>query len=272
MEIGILAVITFAAVALISPASSGLTGKTEEYNVIRGRYCSQEIDDASPPGELQASFNSSFDRVKEQILHSHWGAANVSASPAASSPEVDMYGQCFKDAKQAGCSHCFQRAAQLSACLPSASAAIFFDGCFLRYTLGGGGAWARVGDHASCAGPFTGDDSGGASMRGEFGKKVRSAMELLTQAVVSGAGFGVLLDRGGVKDIYALGQCWNHVTSEACRRCVDAAGARLYQDCGRPGATGGRAMFENCFVRYATYKFFHADPDHDTEGESPPTN
>ncbi|XP_031287769.1 cysteine-rich receptor-like protein kinase 1 [Pistacia vera] len=176
-------------------------------------------------------------------------------------PPPNIYGlaQCHEDLSSTDCELCFAAArTKVPRCLPSESARIFLDGCFLRYddydffkeTID------PVYDTVNCSSPtgLLADDS----LHKQFEAKLGELITNVTRQAKSNEGFAVAEGKGGVVSVYALAQCWATVSDEGCGQCLDKAGQEL-RNCS-PGSDG-RAMYTGCYMRYSVERFFNTEPE-----------
>ncbi|KAJ0048516.1 hypothetical protein Pint_15483 [Pistacia integerrima] len=176
-------------------------------------------------------------------------------------PPPNIYGlaQCHEDLSSTDCELCFAAArTKVPRCLPSESARIFLDGCFLRYddydffkeTID------PVYDTVNCSSPtgLLADDS----LHKQFEAKLGELITNVTRQAKSNGGFAVAEGKGGVVSVYALAQCWATVSDEGCGQCLDKAGQEL-RNCS-PGSDG-RAMYTGCYMRYSVERFFNTEPE-----------
>lgn len=89
-------------------------------------------------------------------------------------------------------------------------------------------------------------------MRGglDFPTAVGDLVENLAQLALTNNGFGVMEQKG----VFGLGQCWESLSKEECRVCLNKAKTEA-KGCLPRGE--GRSMNAGCFLRYSTHKFFN---------------
>ncbi|XP_062116218.1 cysteine-rich receptor-like protein kinase 1 isoform X2 [Humulus lupulus] len=227
-----------------------------------GRLCGSS--EYTPLTNFIPNFIVAMDNVQIELSIKNWGASNISAP----NPPVFAFAQCFGDLSAPDCRSCFAVArTKLPNCLPSVSARLYLDGCYLRYdnhsfiheTID------EKHDKISC-GPPT-DFSSDELMRSEFVRKVKEVLSILTAKAVNKGGYAVDEDRGGVEGVFGLAQCWKTLSKDECRNCLLNASAALL-DCAP--AAEGRAMFAGCYLRYSTDRFFHVEPQQEEENEVSP--
>ncbi|CAM8972670.1 unnamed protein product [Rhodiola kirilowii] len=197
------------------------------------------------------NFNNLMNRLTG-ILDDNMEGMDYISSPL---PPILGFAQCHGDLTQDECRTCFAKArALVSSCPPASTARVFLDGCFLRYdqrTMIDQFA-DKTNDRVNCSSVDGNLDD--QLMRMEFGKKVRIALQNITFKAPRSQGFAVAESKGGVNRVYVLGQCWEMVTEDGCRACLDNAGQMLMTEC-VPG-NEGRALNAGCYVRYSTEKFY----------------
>ncbi|BFG26916.1 hypothetical protein CerSpe_131900 [Prunus speciosa] len=193
------------------------------------------------------AFVKEMESLSQLITTHHWGTHFVNSTPP-------MYGlaQCFQDLSHTDCLLCYAACrTKIPRCLPSLSATIFLDGCYLRY------------DNYSFYQQPT-DPSRDAVIcsssskhelenedRMEFVKNVGFAIRNVTKAAVDNGGFGVAQVKGSV---YALAQCWKTVGRDGCRACLEKGGEAVR---GCAPKKEGKALNAGCYLRYSTEKFYN---------------
>ncbi|CAJ1780903.1 unnamed protein product [Sphenostylis stenocarpa] len=217
-----------------------------------GLYC------GSTKAPLKANYIPSFIKEMEslsQLVTSHnWGThfENISGS------SIPIYGfaQCFGDLSHTDCLLCYAASrTKLPRCLPSVSARIYLDGCFLRYD--------NYSFYAEDTDPLR-DTVNCTSQHGmavdeterlELEERLERVVESVgNMAVAKGGSFAV----GEVEGVYALAQCWNTVGSDGCRECLRKAGREVR---GCLPKRDGRALNAGCYLRYSIDKFYNEDGD-----------
>ncbi|XP_061348804.1 cysteine-rich receptor-like protein kinase 42 isoform X2 [Gastrolobium bilobum] len=214
-----------------------------------GLYC------GTSKAPLKANYIPSFIKEMEslsQVVTNHnWGTHFVNISGA-----IPIYGfaQCFKDLSHTDCLLCYAASrTKLPRCLPSVSARIYLDGCFLRYD--NYSFYSEVTDPLMDTVNCT-SQNGVAVDEAERFELQKSVAEVVDRvavlAVDKGGGFSV----GEVEGVYALAQCWNTVGSDGCRDCLMKAGKEVK---GCLPKREGRALNAGCYLRYSTEKFYNEE-------------
>ena len=96
-----------------------------------GHYCSTQKSQTS--GDYLPIFTKEMEKLLELVTKQNWGTHSEGMSSTTTTP---IYGlaQCFQDLSSIDCLQCFASSrTKLPRCLPSVSARIYLDGCFLRY-------------------------------------------------------------------------------------------------------------------------------------------
>ncbi|XVF58028.1 hypothetical protein PTKIN_Ptkin07bG0029400 [Pterospermum kingtungense] len=184
--------------------------------------------------------------LSEVINTSHFASYNFS-SATDSTPPMFALAQCHQDLSQTDCFQCFAISrTRLPRCLPSLSARIFLDGCFLRYDN-----YSFFQEPVSAAFDNVTCSSNNATLSGLslFGRNVDYAVGNVTSIALSNRGFGTV----GVNGVYALAQCWQSVLAEGCRQCLQKAATAVR---GCAPKEEGRGMNAGCYLRYSTTKFY----------------
>ncbi|KAL6135800.1 hypothetical protein ACLB2K_068025 [Fragaria x ananassa] len=206
-----------------------------------------------PNASFIPTFVAEMESLSDLITKHHWGTHFVNSTPP-------MYGlaQCFNDLSHTDCLLCYAASrTAIPRCLPSLSATIFLDGCFLRYDSYSFYKEASVPgvDSVVCGGEEAADAA-------VFEGNVKEVVERVKRSAAENGGFGVA-EVGG--EVYGLGQCWETVGGEGCRECLEK-GAAAVRGCG--GKTEGRALNAGCYLRYSTRKFYNdkGETEHDKHG------
>ncbi|KAI4350664.1 hypothetical protein L6164_005097 [Bauhinia variegata] len=209
-----------------------------------GLYCG----DVKAP--LKANYVPSFvkemESLSQLVATSNWGVHFVNST-------VPIYGfaQCFHDLSRTDCLLCYAASrTKLPRCLPSVSARIYLDGCFLRYDNYNFYTEDTnpKRDTVNCSSQY--GLVVGEKEKLELSKSVGQVIDNVSRIAVSeGKGFGV----GEVEGIYALAQCWKTVGVNGCRNCLNKA-AKQVRGC-VPNREG-RALNAGCYLRYSTVKFY----------------
>lgn len=200
------------------------------------------------------SFTKEMESISQLVTNHNWGTHVVNIS--GSSIPIYGFAQCFKDLSNTDCLLCYAASrTKLPRCLPSVSARIYLDGCFLRYD--------NYSFYAEVSDPLR-DTLNCTSQHGtvvdkterlELEESVGRVVESVTnRALAKGGGFAV----GEVEGVYALAQCWNTIGSDGCRECLRKAGKEVR---GCLPKRDGRALNAGCYLRYSTNKFYNEDGD-----------
>ncbi|OIV89271.1 hypothetical protein TanjilG_23764 [Lupinus angustifolius] len=210
-----------------------------------GLYCgtSKSITNAN----YIPSFIKEMETLSQLVTNHNWGTHSVNVS------DIPIYGfaQCFNDLSHTDCLLCYAASrTKLPRCLPSVSARIYLDGCFLRYD--NYSFYSEdidpLRDTVNCTSQRGAVVDEGNRLRLE--KSVAEVVDRVAMIAVSGSGFAV----GEVEGVYALAQCWNSVGSEGCRDCLRKGGKEVR---GCLPKKEGRALNAGCYLRYSTEKFYH---------------
>ncbi|KAL7607382.1 hypothetical protein Lser_V15G20706 [Lactuca serriola] len=169
--------------------------------------------------------------------------------------------QCHEDLSRTDCLVCYavSRTA-LPICLPGTSGRVFLDGCFLRYDNYSffQEAVDPATDTKNCTSSLPNSNNWNDFKGGfpEFNQSVVDLVENLTQSAVNNSGFGVMELNG----VYGLAQCWESLTTEECRICMNKAKSEATSCL---PSREGRSMNAGCYFRYSTEKFYDNDPQAD---------
>jgi hypothetical protein len=210
-----------------------------------GLYCG--TFKTPPSANFIPTFVKEMESLSQLVTDNHWGTHFVNSTPP-------MYGlaQCLQDLSDIDCQLCYAASrTKLPRCLPSTSACIYLDGCFLRYD---NYSFYRESvnpliDTVNCS-----SESGlvvDEVARVEFVNSVGFVIENVTRTAVTNGGFGLAEVKGSV---YALAQCWKTVGSDGCRECLEKAGKAVK---GCAPRRDGRGLYAGCYLRYSTEKFYN---------------
>ncbi|XP_027350792.1 cysteine-rich receptor-like protein kinase 42 isoform X2 [Abrus precatorius] len=203
-----------------------------------GLYCGKNR--APLKANYIPSFIKEMETLSQQVTDHNWGShfINISAIP------IFGLAQCFHDLSHTDCLLCYAASrTKLPRCLPSVSARIYLDGCFLRYD--------NYNFYSESTDPSR--DTVNCTSQVELQMSVGRLVDSVTAlAVAKARGFAV----GDVKGVYALAQCWNTVGSEGCRECLRKA-AKEVKTC--LPKREGRALNAGCYLRYSTHKFYNEE-------------
>ncbi|KAK1441192.1 hypothetical protein QVD17_07033 [Tagetes erecta] len=205
------------------------------------------------------TFVQAMERLSTNLNNSNTNFATTNITDPNSPPFYALI-QCHRDLSRTDCLVCYAVSrTSVPACLPSVSGRIFLDGCFVRYDNHSffQEAVDEVTDTRNCNSSI-GNDGFGDFEGGfvEFNTSVNGLVENVTNMAVGNGGFGV----GGLNGVYGLAQCWESLSDEECRVCLDK-GKREVIGC--LPSREGRSMNAGCFLRYSTQKFFN----NDTQGD-----
>ncbi|KAL2335717.1 hypothetical protein Fmac_016930 [Flemingia macrophylla] len=214
-----------------------------------GKYCGTH---KAAPGDdnYVHIFTKEMERLQEIVTKHKWGTHSENMSST-----TPIYGlaQCFQDLSLIDCLQCFAEIrTKLPRCLPSVSARIYLDGCFLRYDNYSFYTedTDSLRDAVNCTsqnGAVVGDEAKKLVFAESVGKVVES---VVGEAMNEGGGFAVGHDEG----VYALAQCWKSVGRKGCGHCLKKAGNEVK---GCLPRREGRALNSGCYLRYSTIKFYN---------------
>ncbi|KAF4381585.1 hypothetical protein F8388_021213 [Cannabis sativa] len=217
-----------------------------------------------PPANVSVvpTFVKEFEGLAQAINTSHWATHFDNTTNAL----LPMYGlaQCHQDLSNMDCLLCYAASrTRLPRCLPSVSARIYLDGCFLRYDNYSfyNESTDPVRDSYNCSSVSAPLD--GSISRSKFAAEVRFVIGNATMAATAanGTGFGVAAGEG----VYALAQCWKTVSAEGCRACLDKASVEAKKCVPKKE---GRSMNAGCYLRYSTDKFYNDEAEADNRKSS----
>ncbi|KAK7316472.1 hypothetical protein VNO77_35530 [Canavalia gladiata] len=211
-----------------------------------GHYCGTHK--APPKGNYFPSFAKEMEKLSEVVTNHNWG------THSENKPNIPIYAlaQCFQDLSHVDCLLCFAAGrTKLPRCLPSVSARIYLDGCFLRYDNYSfySEDTDPLRDTVNCTSQYGSvvDEAERLEFVNNVGKVVDNVVRI---AVTEGGGFAV----GEGEGVYALAQCWKTVGEKGCRDCLRKAGNEVR---GCLPKREGRALNSGCYLRYSTAKFYN---------------
>ncbi|KAK7339547.1 hypothetical protein VNO77_20221 [Canavalia gladiata] len=196
------------------------------------------------------SFIKEMESLSQLVTNNNWGThfVNISAIP------IFGFAQCFHDLSHTDCLLCYAASrTKLPRCLPSVSARIYLDGCFLRYD--------NYSFFSEDTDPLR-DTVNCTSLHGEpLDETQRFELRRSVERVVDGVAIDAVAKVGGFavgefKGVYALAQCWNTVGSDGCRDCLRKARKDVK---GCLPQREGRALNAGCYLRYSTHKFYNEE-------------
>ncbi|CAK9176142.1 unnamed protein product [Ilex paraguariensis] len=190
--------------------------------------------------------------LSKLVTANDWGKYHVFNS----TPPIYALAQCFQDLSHTDCLLCYAASrTRLPRCLPSVSARIYLDGCFLRYDNHSfyNESTDPVRDRVNCSSSLGKLDRNEAATL-KFEKGIGELIDNVTESAVLNGGFGV----SAMKGVYGLAQCWKTVSKEGCRECLEKAGKDVK---GCFPSREGRALNAGCYFRYSTKKFFSSEAE-----------
>ncbi|GLT31923.1 hypothetical protein SLA2020_066220 [Shorea laevis] len=223
---------------------------------VSGLFCGT----SRPPPQVNIIplFTQEMQGLSQLINASHFITYELNSSSA-----LPLYAlaQCHHDLSQTDCLVCYTVSRTiLPRCIPFVSGRIFLDGCFLRYDN-----YSFYNESVSSTADKVNCSSDNVALvdhdRVGFVRNVGYAVGNVTAIAVSKGGFGVVAAEG----VYALAQCWESLSTEGCRECLEKA-ANEVKSC--PPKKEGRGMNSGCYLRYSTEKFYGngGDTGHDGHG------
>ncbi|KAJ9135349.1 hypothetical protein P3X46_032542 [Hevea brasiliensis] len=197
--------------------------------------------------DLVPAFVKEMEALSQLINNTHFATYHLNNS------SVPIYAltQCHGDLSQTDCLLCYAASrTKIPRCLPSVSARIYLDGCFLRYDKYDffQEAVSLSLDTFKCSQEnFSG--SGDENGKLKFDSSVGYAVANVTSKAVENGGFAVT----GIDGVYALAQCWESVGKNGCVECLEKAVKEVK---GCLPSKEGIGMNAGCYLRYSTDKFF----------------
>ncbi|KAL8231595.1 hypothetical protein R6Q57_001373 [Mikania cordata] len=199
------------------------------------------------------TFVQAMERLSSNLNNSNNNFAVTNVTDPTLAPFYALI-QCHRDLSRTDCLVCYavSRTA-VPGCLPRTSGRIFLDGCFVRYD--NYSFFQEAVDPATDARNCTSgvlrtnwDDFEGGLV--EFNRSANELVENVTNLALNNGGFGVM----GLKGVYGLAQCWESLTNDECRVCLNKAKSEAIRCL---PSREGRSMIAGCYLRYSTQKFFN---------------
>ncbi|KAL5725189.1 non-specific serine/threonine protein kinase [Ranunculus cassubicifolius] len=208
------------------------------------------------PQKIIPSFVQQMEGISKIVDKQGWGTFEY-----GSDPRLYSLAQCMNDLSHTDCLLCFTEArTKLPRCIPSLSARVHLDGCFLRWDNYSFYQEATDNQHDAsvCNSSAVSNQE---YLKSEFTTKVKEMIANVTDTAVkgiavNGKGFNVAEVKTGAGNVYALAQCWESLNQSGCRTCLNKA-AREVNQC-LPGKEG-RGLNAGCYLRYSTEKFYNED-------------
>ncbi|KDP45316.1 hypothetical protein JCGZ_09565 [Jatropha curcas] len=211
-----------------------------------GLVCGNSTQTMKTPSGFIPAFVKEMETLSQLINNTHFATYHLNST-------VPMYAlaQCHHDLSQNDCLLCFAASrTKLPRCLPSASARIYLDGCFLRYDK-----YNFFKESVSFAFDAVNCSQENVSRLDDENEKVKFATSVgyalgnVSSKAIKNGGFGV----AGTDGVYALVQCWDSIGEDGCRKCLEKAEKEVQRCVPRKE---GRAMNAGCYLRYSTDKFY----------------
>ncbi|XP_022773677.1 cysteine-rich receptor-like protein kinase 42 [Durio zibethinus] len=225
--------------------------------LISSSFCDPRISNAgllcgssNPPNgtNFVPNFVKEMQGLSEVINTNHFASYHLN-----STPPMYALAQCHQDLSQTDCLLCYAASrTRIPRCLPSVSARIFLDGCFLRYdnySFFQESVSSSL-DNVSCSSNNVMVFDEHNKMVNLFDRNVDYAVGNVTRIALRNGGFGAV----EVDGVYALAQCWKSVPAEGCSKCLQKA-AKAVRGC--VPKEEGRGMNNGCYLRYSTKKFYN---------------
>ncbi|KAF9624795.1 hypothetical protein IFM89_014083 [Coptis chinensis] len=210
------------------------------------------------PQQIIPNFVIEMEGVSKLVDRQRWGTFEYGANP-----RLFSLAQCMNDLTHTDCLLCFTEArTKLPRCLPSVSARIQLDGCFLRwdnYTFYDEAIDSQL-DRRVCNSTAVATEE---SLKLEFTNRATEVIRNVTATAVNNSGFGVAEMKRGAVSVYALAQCWKTINRTGCQTCLDKAVTEVSQCL--PGREG-RAANTGCYLRYSTQKFYNEGGNNGNKG------
>lgn len=208
-------------------------------------------------------FVKEMEGISQLVTARGWGHNSANQTNNGTLLSIYALAHCYQDLPLQDCLLCYAASrTRLPRCLPSVSARLYLDGCFLRYD-----SYDFLNETVD---PFK-DSFNCSSAVGQatalelpgFRKAVAELLDNVTTAATAdgdgsgGGGYAV----GGWNGVYGLAQCWKTLSKEGCKQCL-AKASREIKGC--VPSREGRALNAGCYLRYSTQKFLADDAGNST--------
>ncbi|XP_010649524.1 cysteine-rich receptor-like protein kinase 2 isoform X3 [Vitis vinifera] len=198
---------------------------------------------------FDVNFVDAMEIISQEIASSGFGMAE---SGENATDKAYGLGQCLNYLSNVDCRLCYsQSRVQLPLCLPSTSARVYLNGCFLRY---GNYNFSEEAvddlDSVACG------SSGNVTEVG-FRDGANGLIQNLTNGAYEDRDYykeGNATISSDVK-IYGVAQCWRSLNKSGCRDCLEKAREKIV---GCFPASEGAALNAGCVVRYSMNPFYVA--------------
>ncbi|KAK8914502.1 Cysteine-rich receptor-like protein kinase 42 [Platanthera zijinensis] len=197
---------------------------------------------------FDVNFVESMEKIFQNI-----STSGFATSSSGDNPTVYGLGQCFSYLSPVNCQLCYsQSRVKLPLCLPSTSARIYLDGCFLEYSDRNVDADSVDASDAYACGNATIDEQ----LRPAFSNSTAELMGNLTARAESRADYYQVGSVEVSPDLtaYGMAQCWRSLNATGCKECLEKGRANIVGKCLPAG--GAMAMNAGCFLRYSTEPFY----------------
>ncbi|CAH2080041.1 unnamed protein product [Thlaspi arvense] len=222
------------------------SSSSDARTAVSGLFCGRRNSSSSDPNYIP-TFVEDMQSLSLKLTTRRFATQSINSTMSSSKTKttsVFALVQCHNDLSPSDCQLCYAIArTRLPRCLPSSSARIFLDGCFLRYETYEfyDESVSATSDKYSCSNDTVSDP--------QFGFRVS---EIAARAAVRHGGFGI----AGESGVHALAQCWESVGKEGCKVCLEKAVGEVKRCVSR---REGRAMNSGCYLRYSDHKFYNGD-------------
>lgn len=232
---------------LLLATISSVTAANDNYTALLSLNCNGTR--AVNTQSFDVNFVDAMEIISQEIASSGFGMAE---SGENATDKAYGLGQCLNYLSNVDCRLCYsQSRVQLPLCLPSTSARVYLNGCFLRY---GNYNFSEEAvddlDSVACG------SSGNVTEVG-----FRDGANGLIQNLTNGA----YEDKDYYKEgnatisldvkIYGVAQCWRSLNKSGCRDCLEKAREKIV---GCFPASEGAALNAGCVVRYSMNPFYVA--------------
>lgn len=232
--------------AIISSVKAA-TGN-DNFTALLSRNCNGTA--AANPESFDVNFVDAMEIVSQGIASSGFG---MSESGENASDKAYGLGQCLNYLSNVDCRLCYSESrVDLPFCLPSTSARVYLNGCFLRYGNHNFSEEA-VDDLDSLACGSSGNVSDGV----RFSDGANGLIQNLTTGAYQDANYykqGNATISSAIK-IYGVAQCWRSLNRTGCRYCLEKAQEKIVSCF---PASEGAALNAGCVVRYSLKPFYVA--------------
>ncbi|KAK9060240.1 hypothetical protein SSX86_020944 [Deinandra increscens subsp. villosa] len=200
---------------------------------------------------FSSNFIQSADKVSNIVQSSHFATASTGSGLDASY----VLAQCYGDLSATDCYLCYDAAHYAtSRCFPYSGAAVYHEGCFMRFL--------NYSFYEEYKGPTDTSICGNTTRKnGVFQDSARQAVSTAVRDALTNDDYfarkEVIVSGTVNESAYVLANCWKTLNANSCRICLEAATVSILQCL--PWSEG-HALMTGCYMRYSDTDFLNPVP------------